>query len=1283
MTTTVVKTIGSGGDYTSLQAWNDAAPASLVTADQIWQGNCLSGFSVSGGTSTVLTIGGSTSDATRYKLLTTAAGASFRDNANVAANALKFNASNGVAISASTSYTAGTITINEAYARISKLQIENLGTGTSPTLKVTAANVRVDGCIISGQGTAPQGGALYVPTSGILVTNSLLVNRGSSTYCVAFFEGSSSGSLINCTLVIPSDKTAASSGLIAFSYATGIIAKNCALFGGPPMTSGAGSRITFTTCANEQSSPPSGVTQVAYNTTTGSGFVGITDSARDFRIQSSSTLKDVGTTDSTNAATDIAGTARPVGSGYDIGAWEANTPPFRCIITTSPSLTANLVTGRILLTPTWATNPVNVSMKVPGSIQMNGPTDPVGTSDPNSVNKRLAFSGMWHANGKIGTAADGGHTDSTDNGVYSLDLTQNSPAWSVLHAPSSPQPNPVDSSGPFYGSDGSPVSAHTYWMEEYVPSQNRVFRTHVSFPGIGGGAASQPYVDAFSLATNTWDAHETWPDNTYASTSCMDAYGILWGNSTVTNHLYKFDATLGSSAWVDVGAATDMTGSPLCDDPVRNRLIVFCYGDGQGTGTTTRFYTLSKVDATQIAQTVNSSAAYTTWQGYAAAYQSVIYDKWNDRFIVFDGNNPSTIFVLTPPATGTAWDMTTLTITGAALPTAVGAGSYNRFRISEDLGGIVYFPAGDQSVYFIRLAGTPYSLTVTESGTSSDTVNCTVIRGAAMSEALTGFDSPAVALFTLQAMTESGTVADTTSGLTTRAAAITEAGTAAETTDGTKTASPGAMVESGTAAETTNGLTARTAAQAEAGTAADAPSASLATLAPVSEVGTAADSSSTNGGGAVAMTEAGAASDITSANAVMTASTSENGTSAETVSTTASFSASSVETGSAADTITSNAQGTLVMVESGAATDIQASSNVSPGVLTEAGTAADASGTNGTVVAALVEAGTAVESVSDSVASTLAVVEAGTGADTQSSTAVGATSVNEVLNASDNDSASAVMNAGLTEAGTITDFASTAGTLPAGLVEAGSASEAVAGATLTNAGMTDTLTAVESLSSTAGSVLLISEAGSASDSYVTSAQFNATQLELVNATDNPTASAVMHTGFTDVGALADTVTPQKSSVYNVGLTDTLLISEAMLAGDGTVVALRPGRRIVRSRAPLRTVPSTRKTMMTNVRPPVLLDDKDVSESDTLTFDFSKFLQPLETVLLAVIAVDVVSGVDAAPSSMLQGSATAFGPLAMQKITGGVNGCVYHFRCTVTTSHSRQLVQSGLINVVTL
>lgn len=772
MTTTVVKTIGSGGDYTSIQAWNDAAPASLVTADQVWQGNCLAGFNVSGGSSTVVTIGGSTSDSTRYKLLTTASGASFRDNANIASNALRFNSANGVSISASTSYNAPVVAVNEAYARVSKLQLQNLGTGSSPVLNVTAANVRIDGCIIEGNGSSYSGSPLHVTGANVLVTNSLVVNRRADPFSTVFFEGPSSGTLVNCTLVVPSDKGPASVGLISFSYSSGIVAKNCAMFGGPAVSSSTTSRITFTTCENETASPPTGVTQVAYDTTTGSGFQATTDAARDFRIKSTSAMKDAGTTDSTNAPVDIAGTSRPAGSAYDIGAWEYAVAPFAAVFSSSSTLTANLTTGRVPLNPAWATNAIGVAKLIPGTLQTGTVVD-THADGGIGVDKRIAFSGMAMAGPVVVLAACGGHTDYHGNEVVKIDLSADSPAWVLATASSSPEFNPLVVGDGVYAADGKPAAAHTYWQEEYVAQTDRVYRMYTHFAG--DGAINSSAANAWHLSTNTWDAAGTVSSGT--ETSCLDDYGNLWAHSTDGN-LYRYNAA--ANLWTTIGATGLTDGSsPMVYDPVRARLLVLAWGNGQsGTGPTT-FYALSTTNGSAIAQTVNASATYTAWQALNPIYASFVHDPWNDRFLFFSGNDSSTIFVLTPPVSGTAWDMTTLSITGATFPACVGGGSYNRFRVSKDLQGIVYMPAGNQSMVFVRLAGAA-------SGALSGTV-------AATQQPNTATASGAVGVTGTAAASEAKNTASATGS-------VVVAGTAATTQQGNVAAAAGQVAVSGVSA---------------------------------------------------------------------------------------------------------------------------------------------------------------------------------------------------------------------------------------------------------------------------------------------------------------------------------------------------------------------------------------------------------------------------------------------------------------------------------------------------
>lgn len=73
MPTTITKTIrASGGDYTTLSAWEAALPASLVTADEQHTAVCYNDWP--SGLNDPVTISGSTTDATRYIKVTVAAG---------------------------------------------------------------------------------------------------------------------------------------------------------------------------------------------------------------------------------------------------------------------------------------------------------------------------------------------------------------------------------------------------------------------------------------------------------------------------------------------------------------------------------------------------------------------------------------------------------------------------------------------------------------------------------------------------------------------------------------------------------------------------------------------------------------------------------------------------------------------------------------------------------------------------------------------------------------------------------------------------------------------------------------------------------------------------------------------------------------------------------------------------------------------------------------------------------------------------------------------------------
>lgn len=316
MATTEVRTIGSGGDYSTLQAWEDASPANLVTSDQVWQGQLISAataLSVNGG---ILSVGGSTVDATRYKELTTAPGASFVDHASKLTNTLRWNSSNGASIECASSYSHG-IDSTEAYFRISKLQIRSFSASMSgkSVVRMSATNCSIDKCII--ESGADQ--AVGFNDTNCKASNSLIVRRATGSGSILTAVGRTD--LYNCTLAVPSDVASVTYGLRVVYVSGTSTTSNCAIFGATTCVSSTGT-LTNTTGRTNQATPPTGFTQVAYDTSSGSGFENTLLGTHDFRIKSSSALIDVGTTDATNAAADIVGTSRPQGSAYDVGAWE-------------------------------------------------------------------------------------------------------------------------------------------------------------------------------------------------------------------------------------------------------------------------------------------------------------------------------------------------------------------------------------------------------------------------------------------------------------------------------------------------------------------------------------------------------------------------------------------------------------------------------------------------------------------------------------------------------------------------------------------------------------------------------------------------------------------------------------------------------------------------------------------------------------------------------------------------------------------------------------------------
>jgi len=259
----------------------------------------------------VLAVSGGTTDIAAYYELTTATGAALKDHADVAANTmpLRIDLTKGCGIDHSAAYTIP-ITNNQAYSRFSYLQVKTTGGGGgAPAFYQQLANVVLDvhACLFESVRT----NVVDLYGTNNIMRNSLIVCRGASKNLTANVRNSAR--LINCTAVTPSD-IAKPTNILGGAYGAASI-KNTALFWGTGLYTS--TAPTFTTCANDNGSPPSGVSQVTYDT---SLFENISDGTHDFRLPAGSALIGAGTVDNTYALTDIFGRTR--GATNDIGCWQ-------------------------------------------------------------------------------------------------------------------------------------------------------------------------------------------------------------------------------------------------------------------------------------------------------------------------------------------------------------------------------------------------------------------------------------------------------------------------------------------------------------------------------------------------------------------------------------------------------------------------------------------------------------------------------------------------------------------------------------------------------------------------------------------------------------------------------------------------------------------------------------------------------------------------------------------------------------------------------------------------
>jgi hypothetical protein len=296
--------IGTGGTFTTIQAWEDSLAATLTEAE-VGQ---LKNESFSGDVS----FSGVTTSGTNTITLECEAGASFRDHANKATNALYPTTSYGAIIANSGTYNTGVL-VTISNVTIRNIQILRSGSPSRAFgISGTPDNVIFDSLLAQSKPfTSQEVCSIYGNSS--VIKNCVIINAGSVGRGVTSTGGTAT--IINNTIVRPTVNSAANTGING-NY-TGTIAKNNAIFGFSTSTNNlaAGtdyncSDVTLPTGSNNQASK----TYASQFENTGGTLAN-----SDFRLKAGADCIDTATTTGAPSV-DIVNQTRS--GSYDIGAWE-------------------------------------------------------------------------------------------------------------------------------------------------------------------------------------------------------------------------------------------------------------------------------------------------------------------------------------------------------------------------------------------------------------------------------------------------------------------------------------------------------------------------------------------------------------------------------------------------------------------------------------------------------------------------------------------------------------------------------------------------------------------------------------------------------------------------------------------------------------------------------------------------------------------------------------------------------------------------------------------------
>ncbi|MCW5661957.1 MAG: hypothetical protein KIT60_30000 [Burkholderiaceae bacterium] len=328
----------------------------------------------------------------------------------------------------------------------------------------------------------------------------------------------------------------------------------------------------------------------------------------------------------------------------------------------------------------------------------------------------------------VWSAANGGHGDYYGNEVCTIDLLADAPAWVEWFAGSSGNVVNISSSPPAIDAsrarylDGTPVSTHSYYGQQFLERQNRALRLGGSVSPIGSAFET---VEGFDTSRprgqGAWD-----PAGTFGL--CIGgSFGgwtpsIAWAatKDPVTERIYTLaypkiwrftPATTGiGGAWEVLSNLPDELNSAAMGatavDTRRNRLL-WLLGVGSpdphlcdlDSGAWTRV----PMPASAAADAMRSARALGASSGSHPYSSGMVYVPEIDAYLVRQAAGGGRVFRI-DAATLAVTDLSTTGGAGVSPGAPLGSEQnvYSRWLLVPQLKGVVYFPRSASNAWFLR-----------------------------------------------------------------------------------------------------------------------------------------------------------------------------------------------------------------------------------------------------------------------------------------------------------------------------------------------------------------------------------------------------------------------------------------------------------------------------------------------------------------------------------------------------------------------------------------------------